>query len=1755
MGWGEPASSLPIQPGRCLVLGRVVALWIDLSQWGSCRVSRWCGDIPGDWKGLRLKVAEGFAQWGGLAQTPPEKQRRKVFCAVFWPAAWPCPTGLPSVFGMLGGSMCPVEETNAGSGAVQSLYLAPPAPRQCFSLEEDDLNITSLDAETILEAEEILGTMQNYLDSSVISIIEDLSLSESKACLDAQNELSLLTAITEILDSTDDETLSPFDTIMDAELLTSPRERENPSFQKFLSLSRPSLECESPALEQPKALRPLSSSISVVGKTDTDLAWDRAAHGLEDPVLPKKQVCSTPRVERKVGRHRTREQPLPQRSDGEEEEEEAALSPGRDSSMEAGELRVSRAGAALEEREDPCIINTGDVSLSELVKSMHPYCLPTFTVCLDPETEPVAKELLSGPVLLEIVPGEGESVEIPVVLQPLAPTFPELEPQLLSAEEGTGRSIPADQEELPGAPAQENRVEEKKEEKPPGKEPSCTTPESTSPPEKAAPRACSPDSSSQPSTGAPVGSKREGSEKGRGRERARKSRKKKGEEDQSEQARPGRDCVAHRLRSAGSGHPPGQPPSSRRRAACPSVQVSDFLARQLERAQKEGQMELRAERAPRPRGRPRSTTGASPLEKAQRELQKEPAPETVSVALEKAQRELQKEPAPETVSVALEKAQWEQQKEPAPETVSMALEKAETVVPLEKTAPSVEEQPAAACPSPADQAEGEGDAQPAAGQGGGVSEAASPLQEQGVGLEPPQSLPATEPSEGLPKEAKPKALSLREYRIRMLHRQPSPGDRKDGEKQAASKWPSVPEPPTELAEIPCLVPPVRPATEAAGTQKSPEKPTSPAAVSSAAGKAPPAPASAPTPATAPAPATAPPPPSTPMPFVAPNVPPAGMPPASAGAYALYPPVPSWPCFNPQPVGCHGLPPPPGASSSSTFHMVPGLPPPAMAWPPPAVPPPPPFGPGGPYTPVGWASPSYWPGIPVPPPVPPLAYGDPGAALQGAATFPAGGHPGTAILHGQPPATPALGCPEPPAFLAQPPNAPASEMGAAGGPARPATSRVSDPRRQARLAGESSLPKTPPAPAQPPAASSPAAAQPSRVPAAAPALQAAPTQPPEEPQAATPPQLPKVPPAATHCPAEVSPAEVSPAAGPAEENPGARPTEETAGPGKGSVEKALPEPKATAGQEAPSQKSTPQAVAPPPKVGRESSLPTKAPAARPWRHQPLLSPAQPSDSSKDIVQAFISEIGIEATDLSSLLEQFEKSEAKKEETPVQPPEDRRPAGSSGPETQQDRKPLDGLQASELANVAGLTPPATPPHQLWKPLPAVSLLAKAKSPGSTPQEGAQKMATVVKAKPLLPSKLQGKSPAPVTASSAPSHVCSGDHDYCIPGAARPESSPGTQPPAEGGSRWNVKHLRDITIKPISSLTKRTLDQPKSTPPAPTTSVGTGQEPLGTACLAPLDYRTSVPTKATAGCSSPPTSVLLSPAASPCRDQETRTPSAQPGRAAAKRSLRCYRRPRDSPSPSAGSWRAGRSRASRSFSSSSDGASESSSSSSSSSSRSRSRSLSPPPKRWRRYRSRCSHSSSSRSSCGSCGRSRDRSSSSSSTSSYSSRSTSRSQSRSPSPRRRSNRRRRYSYDAQDHYQRQRILQKERAIEERRVVFIGKIPSRMTRSELRHRFSVFGDIEECTLHFRSEGDNYGFVTYRYAEEAFAAIESGHKLRRPDEQPFDLCFGGRRQFCRRNYADLDSNREDFDPAPVKSKFDSLDFDTLLRQAQRSLRR
>lgn len=124
----------------------------------------------------------------------------------------------------------------------------------------------------------------------------------------------------------------------------------------------------------------------------------------------------------------------------------------------------------------------------------------------------------------------------------------------------------------------------------------------------------------------------------------------------------------------------------------------------------------------------------------------------------------------------------------------------------------------------------------------------------------------------------------------------------------------------------------------------------------------------------------------------------------------------------------------------------------------------------------------------------------------------------------------------------------------------------------------------------------------------------------------------------------------------------------------------------------------------------------------------------------------------------------------------------------------------------------------------------------------------------------------------------------------------------------------------------------------------------------------------------------------------------------------------------------------------------------------------------------------------------------------------------------------------------------QKLKAIDERRVVYVGRIRRTMTHDELRERFAQFGEVECVSLHFRDRGDHYGFVTFYSMEDAFAAIDNGGKLRRPDELPFDICFGGRRQFCNSNYSDLDANR---DAEPSKSRLQDVDFDSLLKQAQR----
>ncbi|KAI4462105.1 peroxisome proliferator activated receptor gamma coactivator 1 pgc-1 -related [Holotrichia oblita] len=151
------------------------------------------------------------------------------------------------------------------------------------------------------------------------------------------------------------------------------------------------------------------------------------------------------------------------------------------------------------------------------------------------------------------------------------------------------------------------------------------------------------------------------------------------------------------------------------------------------------------------------------------------------------------------------------------------------------------------------------------------------------------------------------------------------------------------------------------------------------------------------------------------------------------------------------------------------------------------------------------------------------------------------------------------------------------------------------------------------------------------------------------------------------------------------------------------------------------------------------------------------------------------------------------------------------------------------------------------------------------------------------------------------------------------------------------------------------------------------------------------------------------------------------------------------------------------------------------------------------------------------------------------------SRSRTRSPSP---SSRRRRTSSE------------KMREVEERRVIYVGRISNSVTRECLRKRFQRFGPINNVSVHFRRTGDNYGFVTFKYKEDAYEAVEHGNED--PNLPQYDLSFGGRRIFCQTTYADLDNLRDDCQyssGSSIKSAGRDNSFEELLRETQAKLLR
>ncbi|KAJ8015249.1 hypothetical protein DPEC_G00024170 [Dallia pectoralis] len=109
--------------------------------------------------------------------------------------------------------------------------------------------------------------------------------------------------------------------------------------------------------------------------------------------------------------------------------------------------------------------------------------------------------------------------------------------------------------------------------------------------------------------------------------------------------------------------------------------------------------------------------------------------------------------------------------------------------------------------------------------------------------------------------------------------------------------------------------------------------------------------------------------------------------------------------------------------------------------------------------------------------------------------------------------------------------------------------------------------------------------------------------------------------------------------------------------------------------------------------------------------------------------------------------------------------------------------------------------------------------------------------------------------------------------------------------------------------------------------------------------------------------------------------------------------------------------------------------------------------------------------------------------------------------------------------------------------VFYIHNLPSSVTQTMLRKRFEAFGDPEECKVITKNE-ERCGVIKFRQAPDGLQRQRWGEPL-------FQNGGVGGHRLNRKRYIDLD----EAGPGPVKSKYDALDFDTLLKEAQKSMHR
>lgn len=125
--------------------------------------------------------------------------------------------------------------------------------------------------------------------------------------------------------------------------------------------------------------------------------------------------------------------------------------------------------------------------------------------------------------------------------------------------------------------------------------------------------------------------------------------------------------------------------------------------------------------------------------------------------------------------------------------------------------------------------------------------------------------------------------------------------------------------------------------------------------------------------------------------------------------------------------------------------------------------------------------------------------------------------------------------------------------------------------------------------------------------------------------------------------------------------------------------------------------------------------------------------------------------------------------------------------------------------------------------------------------------------------------------------------------------------------------------------------------------------------------------------------------------------------------------------------------------------------------------------------------------------------------------------------------------------------------AVEERRIIYVGRITKGTIKDDLRKKFYKFGPITKISLHFRDIGENYGFVTFKYKEDAHAAYEHGNED--PSYPYYKISFGGRREFCKAAYSDLDNMRDEsfYHMQSSDNSYDKLLKDTLEKLKKRKV--